>query len=664
MTGFALLKGMAFEWSGATFRIDRLQPNGDLLLERADGQLVLSTRAELLADYAKGAINVLRTACMESPLQSAAVYGRSLAELPTDKKTEAQKRWRYVSALKEKGHFVLTATWLQEFITEVAEDIEDPKPPSPTTLYRWYRRYREHQDIRSLVSRKDLRGSRLVKQSDEVLKLLTQAMQEAYKESPLSTVGNIYTRLNAKIEAENRRRFGTDQLIVPSKRTVYRMLGRVEMYEKVLMKEGKASADKRFRIVKQGTNTADILERVEVDHTPLDLFLIDEKTWLPLGRPTLTVFLDHFSRMVLGYYLSFDSPSAAAVMGALRHAILPKAPTPLAIPNLSIDHEWPCYGRPDLVVADNGLEFHGIDLESVCFDLGVRIQYCPKHQPRFKGSIERYLKTVNYFFAHQLPGTSFARLHQRGDYDPTKHALLTLAEFRHLFEKWMLDVYSQTIHRGIGVTPWAKWQEGLKRREPDLPDSLKDLQKRIGLISERSLRRDGISLNGIRYSGSELQPILSSYGEGVRVRVLFDPEDLGSVQVWGPDQETPVTGYAIDQNYAAGLTMRQNEMIRERARELGLDTENKEALEKAKHDLIMGVQQLMDSRKQKNRRKAAAIQGFSSSNPNPALSESMNASKPRPQKAPKAELDKQVKQIEDLPMVRFTSFSLNRGDGK
>ncbi|MEL4419744.1 integrase, partial [Shewanella algae] len=70
--------------------------------------------------------------------------------------------------------------------------------------------------------------------------------------------------------------------------------------------------------------TTRILERVEIDHTPLDLFLVDDRTGLPCGRPTLTMCLDHFSKMPLGYHLSFSAPSLGAVIGALRHAVLPK----------------------------------------------------------------------------------------------------------------------------------------------------------------------------------------------------------------------------------------------------------------------------------------------------------------------------------------------------
>ncbi|WP_211473232.1 Mu transposase C-terminal domain-containing protein [Collimonas humicola] len=652
MRGFTLLKGVVFEWNGAEYRIERLQSSGAVLLERTeDGQLSLVVGDQLLAEYGQGHISTRAT----SPrIGTPPIYSRPFDELSPSVQKETTRRKYYLQAILDGGSFVFTRAFMLPVIAGLAEKIGDPNPPSVVTLYRWHARYRAHQDLRALIPRNDRRGQTSLKQDPQILQLGTEALEEAFKASPQATGKNVFVRLVAKIDAENRHRLPTEQLKLPSLRTVYRMLARVETIDQITLKEGKAVADKRLRIGKTGIRTSDILERVEIDHTPLDLFLIDEQTWLPLGRPTLTVAIDHFSRMLLGYYLSFGSPSTAAVVGALRHAILPKEPIGKVLPELTIEHTWPCYGRPDVLVVDNGLEFHGKDLESVSFDLDIRIQYCPKHQPRFKGVVERYLKTINYFFAHQLPGTSFARLHQRGDYDSQKHALLVLAEFKYLFEKWVVDVYAQTVHRGIGTTPWAKWHEGLNRRQPGLPADLRQLQQRIGLVSERALRRDGIWLQGIRYSDESLQPIIGKFGEGVRVRVLFDPEDLGAIQVWGPSDEIPRTVLAIDQTYARGLTARQNEMIRTMMREQGVAAEDRVALQEAKHQLVLAVQALMASRKQRHRRKAAAIVGASSSKPKTELFDDV----PQSLNLLPGKDDESDDQKDEMPVPVYRSFQL------
>lgn len=229
-----------------------------------------------------------------------------------------------------------------------------------------------------------------MRQHHRVIELAVQSIEEAFHASPKAGAKDVYVLLKGKIQDENVRRFADEPLLVPSLRTVYRLLERTEVHDLTVLREGKAQADKRYRINKQGVTTSNILERVEVDHTPLDLFLICERSFLPLGRPILTLFIDRFSRMPTGYYLSFGGPSAAAVMGGLRHSILAKDQLEPVLEGLRIEHEWPCHGRMDVLVLDNGLEFHGKDLESVAFDLGVRLQFCPKHAPQFKGAIERF----------------------------------------------------------------------------------------------------------------------------------------------------------------------------------------------------------------------------------------------------------------------------------
>lgn len=613
MPGFGLLKGTAFEWDGTSFRIERMQPDGDLLLERlSDGALIPMSRDRLLDDYAHGRVSFGRSHPMAKPN---AVFSRALEDLPASTKAETHRRWQYVQALMELDGFTFTPACLEPVIAAIAERIGDSKPPAITTLYRWYSRYRINRDTRALIPRTDRRGPSQPRQQQTILHLASLAIEEALKASPKATVENIYVRLLAKIDAENRIRMACDHLRHPSRSTVYRLVRKKGAHDLLSMREGKPAADRRLRLNRVGTDTSDILERVEMDHTPLDLFLIDDKTSLPLGRPTLTVAIDHYSRMLLGYYLSYGDPSTAALMGALRHAILPKRGVATTVPGLSIQHRWPCYGMPEQLVVDNGHEFHSHDLEDVCLDLGMKIAFCPKEQPRFKGTVERYLKTVNHGLAQQLPGTSFSRFHLRGDYDPQQHAVLTLSEFVAIFEKWVLDIYAQQIHRAIGVTPWSRWHEGLQRREPGLPVDLLDLQRRIGMVSERALRRTGIFLHGIRYSGDELQTILSAYGEGVRVRVLYDPEDLGIIQVWGPAQEQPCAILAVDQAYARGLTIRQNELIRESLRQKGAATQDSAALLSAKQELVAAVQELMGSRKQRQRRRSGAIRGLSSNRP-------------------------------------------------
>jgi putative transposase len=326
MSGFGLRKNLVFEWDGTFHRIERVQPNGEILLERTeDGLLSIAGRDVLLRAYAAGEIKAF-PANTNGRDGNVPIFSRPLDELSDTAQNEVARRRHYLQTILSVENVVFTKGRLQPIILEAAAQISDPHPPSATTLWRWYRRYRATRDGRALIPRIDRRGSSMLKQSGRVLQLASEAIEEAFSLSPRATCVSIYTRLLAKIDADNRQLPTTAQHKRPALRTMYRMLARIEAYQQVAFREGKAAADKKYRLVKASTRTTHILERVEIDHTPLDLFLVDDKTGLPLGRPTLTVVIDHFSRMLLGYYLSYGAPSLVAVMGALRHAILPKPP--------------------------------------------------------------------------------------------------------------------------------------------------------------------------------------------------------------------------------------------------------------------------------------------------------------------------------------------------
>jgi hypothetical protein len=68
------------------------------------------------------------------------------------------------------------------------------------------------------------------------------------------------------------------------------------------------------------------LQYVFTDHTPIDVFTVDEKGSRKVTRLWLTVFLDAWSRSVLGFTLLAEHPCIESIQMALRHALWPKDP--------------------------------------------------------------------------------------------------------------------------------------------------------------------------------------------------------------------------------------------------------------------------------------------------------------------------------------------------
>src|SRR5690606_19306251 len=123
---------------------------------------------------------------------------------------------------------------------------------------------------------------------------------------------------------------------------------------------GRHSARKKFTTYQTRSLPERPYEEVEVDFTPMDVLLVAENG-AQLGRPHLIAFLDRATRMVLGFSVSFDVPSYAAVIEGLKHATYRKE---IGHIDGLCDEDWPCMGRIERLFIDNGMEFANTHLRT------------------------------------------------------------------------------------------------------------------------------------------------------------------------------------------------------------------------------------------------------------------------------------------------------------
>jgi len=55
------------------------------------------------------------------------------------------------------------------------------------------------------------------------------------------------------------------------------------------------------------------LEVMQIDHTQVDIHVVDETYRQPIGRPWISVATDVATRMVSGFYLTLEAPSELSV---------------------------------------------------------------------------------------------------------------------------------------------------------------------------------------------------------------------------------------------------------------------------------------------------------------------------------------------------------------
>lgn len=519
--------------------------------------LVKRTKGQLVAAYGSGSLTfVLDEVQDKNKPRSKLTSMKPLESFSEEDQKQALRKYQYIQCVIQKyGNKVSykNITLIEDLL---AERIDDPNPPSASSIYRWWKTWQmSGEDIVALIPRKGGRSSRHLSQYKE---LLYEVVEEVLFRPEPGTMQDAYELFQARINEKKPYCHGAISL--PSRATFYRLAKKlIDPYELVKAQQGKRVADKRYRVSGSGVKTTRILERVEIDHTPIDLMVIDEATGEAIGRPNLTLIIDHYSRMPLGFYLGFEPPSSVSVMRAIRHAVLPKSY--LVDKYLDFQNEWPAYGIFWVLVCDNGSEFHDHQLKRLALELNIELFFCPKSQPYYKGVVERFLGSLNRAVCHSLVGTTRSNIQQRGGYDSVEHASVTLEKLRYYVHDWIINVYNLQYHEGLGDSPFNVWTRGLQHVEPPLPLCRERLDLILTKEHERQVNHEGVSHFRLKYNSYELGILRRKLPQGAKVKVRIDPENLGVVWVLDEHEGEFFSVPCTDPEYAEGLSMRQHKHI-------------------------------------------------------------------------------------------------------
>jgi len=310
----------------------------------------------------------------------------------------------------------------------------------------------------------------------------------------------------------------------PSIRRLKRWIEGQDQAKLMQRREGQDKAEAVFLATPGGLTADRPLAIVEIDHTMVDLVVVDPATRLPLGRPTLTLAVDVATRVVLGFHLSLEPPSIVAAALCLTHAVMDKGPWLTA---RSIPTDWPSQGLPERILVDNGGEFRSHAFQAACREHRIALDYRPPGTPRYGGHIERLIGTM-MGAVHLIPGSTFSNIAERGDLDSEGEAVMTLLELETYLALEVTGAYHARAHRALGVSPAAAWARGWSG--PGHPLRLPTDPRRF-LIDflpreRRVLRRDGVHLFQIRYFADELRFWTGRVGA---VTVFYDPRNLSRI---------------------------------------------------------------------------------------------------------------------------------------
>jgi len=408
--------------------------------------------------------------------------------------------------------------------------------------------------------------------------------------------------------------------------TVRKIWNEQDASELTARRYGRVVMEKKHAPRLKGVITVRPLERVEIDNFLLDVHVVCPKTGVRLGRPWLTLAIDHYSGMALGYHLAFAPPSSASILATLRHAILPKGATRsedsrkydghsakakssddlLGVSISELESANPCMGVMDFIAVDNGLDLTSYGFREACSSLSIEVGFMPPRIPWYKGVIERFGGTLNIRVIHWLPGTTLGGKTEGLDYDPRKESTITYTDLEGLVARYVHTVHPLATHRDKPGTPIRRWKEGVKEWPIRLPASRDDFDAIFALTVTRALGQDGVRYFGLHYHSEKLATIRNRVGEPSQVVCKIDPSDIRSIHVLDPRDDTPLR-VPCTTEFSVPRSLALHRMARTAARLRGRDPDDAYELAQAERNLRRALEEAARRGKKTLRRMEAAL---------------------------------------------------------
>ncbi|CUV65202.1 putative Prophage Mu, DNA transposition protein A [Sulfurovum sp. enrichment culture clone C5] len=275
----------------------------------------------------------------------------------------------------------------------------------------------------------------------------------------------------------------------------------------------------------------------ELDATVADVMCSDGKRW------TIYALIDIYSRRVC--VTMEKTTSSYGVSRNLREGMLK-------------------LGVPELIITDNGKDYVSNHIQDMCIRLSIGKKevepysgHKKPHIERFFGtmtrglfegiegfvghntkeradivagqSLERRHKAIKEWRAKQYSGESFSKaMLKKENAELFVSVPVSSEKLKELIDEWIISYENQKVHRGIKMTPMAKWNE-------DIGDvrairDMRGLDLLMGESLERVVSKDGIKISRDGIVAIYAHSKLALY-VGEKVKVILD-DSLSKVYIY------------------------------------------------------------------------------------------------------------------------------------
>lgn len=292
--------------------------------------------------------------------------------------------------------------------------------------------------------------------------------------------------------------------------------------------------------------------RYYTDATILDEYVVSrfDRTRI-IGRPTLYLVVDQFSRLIVGMYLGLEPPSWVGAMLALYNCSVNKVQFCKAY-DIDIEpHQWPTGAFPQQLMADRGGDHIAEINDRLSEGFGITLDTAAPYQGAAKGVGERAFHTVQASFGPFKPGYIDPKFMGRGEKDPALKAVLNITEVTRTIIRQILDANVRIISgyeagpeqiaarvpsQPVALWRWCESEHRVNHVRKDLNYLKQFLWPKVTLKTSRKLLR---FCTGLYFQGERVATQDWLY-EALRSKAEFDaryhPLDLSSLMVLQPGQ--------------------------------------------------------------------------------------------------------------------------------
>lgn len=284
----------------------------------------------------------------------------------------------------------------------------------------------------------------------------------------------------------------------------------------------------------------------QVDATIADTYLVSsfDRTKI-IGRPVVYVFIDVFSRMIVGVAVLLEGPSWHGAMLVLDNLVADKTEFCAEYGITILPEQWPCWHLPEAILADRG-EFEGYDADTLANSLNIRVLNTPPYRADWKGIVERAFGIANEKFIHFTPGAVNRQL-ERGARDYRLDAALTIDEFRRLLVAYIVDYNNNhqlswyrrdefMIADDVPRYPIDLWNWGVENRSGQQLQKLSRDIVRLNVLPRRqvSVTKHGIHFERELYYSCELAVregwfVKARARRSWKITVAYDPRNMDRI---------------------------------------------------------------------------------------------------------------------------------------